>query len=210
MIEFMAATYNEEDQIESLIEHVYPWVEQINICDDGSTDDTIFKIHRYDLLEPMIRIQQIHHTGLPEVVKSKALKMCHPDSWVVMLDCDERIPDDYWPQIVEFCGSPVSEGITHVWFNLHEYMDGHPARSFLKCRLFRAYAAHFSDSVHVSDWFDGAGANFDWVVLHSKTSEKQKRREREYIQTYKQLVADGKMTPERMREVIGYHYFIRE
>jgi hypothetical protein len=89
-------------------------------------------------------------------------------------------------------------------------MDGTLTRTFLKCRLFRKHAAHFSDRIHVEDAFDGAGANFGWTVKHSKTSDKQKMRERQYVETYKKLLEEGKITAETMQACLNLHYYIKE
>lgn len=208
MIEFIAATYNEEEQFESLLDHVYPFADRIIIADDGSTDNTLSILDKYHEAGMINEIVLLDHTGLPEKVKSEALKLCQPNSWVMMLDCDERYAPGVLNKIFDFVKS--SGDITHVWFTLDEYIDNQPTRTFQKCRLFRASAAHFSDSVHVDDWFDGQGAFYGWRVIHNKTSQKQVMREKEYISTYNRLIAEGKMTPERKREVLGFHYFVRE
>jgi glycosyltransferase involved in cell wall biosynthesis len=211
MLEFMAAVYNEEEALPGLIDYISPYVDWLVFCDDGSTDNTTNILERQVWKgEILLEYKTIKHTGLPETVKAEALKMCNRDSWVIMLDADERFDFGVMEQIVEFVKSPMANQYTHVWFTLHEYLDGqYTGRTFLKCRLFRARDAHFSDTVHVSDWFNGEGANFGWVVNHVKTTEKQIRREKEYIETYKKLVSEGKMTEEKMRETIGMHYFVK-
>ncbi len=215
MIEFMGALYNEEKQLGDLINHVFPYVWKFNFVDDGSTDRTPDLLLEYsdtinqgDMNHFDYKI--LRHTGLPETVKREALKMCDPDSWVIMLDADERFAPGVLDQIIEFTDSPLSQGIDHVWFTLDEYIDDQYAgRTFLKCRLFRAWAAHFADTIHVDDWFDGNSAHFGWRVLHNKTREKQEMREREYIETYQKLVDEGLMRESKMWELRGMHYFIR-
>lgn len=217
MIEFIAAVYNEEKTISDLIDHVYSYVWRINIVDDGSTDDTakILSRHASDYYkenyeEPYLDFKTIQHTGLPETVKREALRMCDPDSWVIMLDADERFAPGVLEQIIDFVNSPMSNDVDHVWFTLDEYIDDQYAgRTFVKCRLFKAWAGHFADTIHVADWFDGKGANFGWRVLHKKTREKQEMREKEYIETYKRLVDEGLMRESKMWELRSMHYFIK-
>lgn len=223
MLEFIAAVYNEEKQLGELIDHVYPYVDTYCIVDDGSTDKTRDILERYDAdfnpyaevqAGPIFLYKTIDHTGLPETVKREALKWCDPDSWVIMLDADERFAPGVLEQINEFIKSPMSKGIDHVWFTLDEYIDDQYAgRTFIKCRLFKAWSAHFASAleggIHVADWFDGNGANFGWRVLHKKSREKQEMREREYIETYKKLVDEGLMRESKMWELRQMHYFIR-
>lgn len=210
MIEFMGALYNEAGQVWDLVHHVAPYVDKINFVDDGSVDGTLDVLHGLDNISPwLIKFKTINHTGLPETVKAEALKMVRDGSWVLMLDADERFAPGHIEKVVEFINSPQSEHYTHIWFNLEEAIDGIPTRHFLKCRAFRKDAATFSDGVHIDDSFSGSGYNGGWTVYHFKTSTKQIQREKEYIKTYEKLVAEGKMTPERMKELKGMHYFVR-
>lgn len=220
MMEFIAAVYNEEKQISGLIDHVYPYVWRMNIVDDGSTDDTAGILFKHSLdykqgeEEPYLNFKTIPHTGLPETVKQEALKMCDPDSWVLMLDADERFAPGVLEQINDFVSSPMADEIDHVWFTLDEYIDDQYAgRTFLKCRLFKAWTGHFATEseggIHVADWFDGKSGNFGWRVIHNKTREKQIMREKEYIETYKRLVDEGLMPESKMWELRQMHYFVK-
>lgn len=208
MLEFIGATYNEQEQIDNLILHVYNYADKIHFVDDGSTDETVKRINRWTgkiVQAPIV----IEHTGLPEVVKARALQECDPDSWVMMLDADERYEPTVRDKIREFVTSDAAKNITHVWFTLNEYIDAKFTRSFQKCRLFRASAAHFSTSVHEDDTFAGDGAFFGWTVFHQKSKEKQIRRETEYLETYDKLLKEGKITEDRVRTLKGMHYFVK-
>jgi glycosyltransferase involved in cell wall biosynthesis len=216
---FLTAVYNEQEEIVDLLQSVMGGVEAVVISDDGSTDSTIDLVDDWashtGFSPYKIIIINNDHIGLAETIKSRGVsaikEYMSPYQWVLMLDADERLGEGVLNEIVRFIDSPASEGITHVWFGLHEYIDGQgPLRSFLKCRLFRAYAAHFSESVHEDDRFDGQGANLNWPIIHRKTSEKQKMRERQYLKTYKKLLAEGKVTQEWVDRCIGFHYFIKE
>lgn len=210
MLEFIAALYNEEDQIVDLLNHVYPYVDKIHLCDDGSTDDTMDRILSYKDIKNKIRIKRILHTGLPETVKAKALEYVKDTSWVIMLDADERFAPGVLAQIESFVHSPSSLVVDWVNLRLDEYMDGHLSRVFQKSRLFRKTAVRFSEGVHEDDQFIGQGTTkYDWVVIHNKTSEKQIRREKEYIQTYKKLLAEGKIDEGRYNWLLGLHYFVK-
>lgn len=209
MLEFMAALYNEAGQVEDLIKHVRRYVDRYVFVDDGSTDGTGFMVGHYLPEGVSVSYTYLYHTGLPETVKAEALKHVYPDSWVIMLDADERFDEGVLLKIFRFVNSIESKDITHVWFTLKEYIDDQETRIFQKCRLFRASAAHFSTSVHEDDTFTGQGAFFGWTVIHSKTREKQIQRETEYIQTYAKLLKEGKITEDRVKNLKSMHYFVR-
>lgn len=214
---FLVATYNESTEIEDLLNSVAEHVEEIIISDDGSTDNTTEKAEAWAARnkERMVEIIYNDHIGLAETVKRKGVDYIRfiygPDQWILMLDADERVDESTLKEIVSFTDSfEHSVGITHIWFALDEYIDGRgPLRSFLKCRLFRAGSVAFSEAVHEDDRFDGQGANFNWRVIHRKTSTKQIMREKEYLQTYQKLLADGKVTQEWVDRCIGFHYFVK-
>lgn len=215
MLNFLVATYNESDEIESLLNSVSYYVDTIIVSDDGSTDNTTDLVNGWSLNNDFdVTVIYNDHTGLPEVVKAKGVDfiryLIYPNDWVLMLDADERIDEATLKEIEMWLKSPESENITHVWFGLDEYIDGKgPLRSFLKCRLFRANAIRFSNSVHEDDQFDGQGANNNWKVIHRKTSAKQIMREREYLQTYQRLLEEGKVTQEWVDRCKSFHYFVR-
>jgi glycosyltransferase involved in cell wall biosynthesis len=184
---FLTAVYNEQEEIVDLLQSVMGGVEAVVISDDGSTDSTIDLVDDWashtGFSPYKIIIINNDHIGLAETIKSRGVsaikEYMSPYQWVLMLDADERLGEGVLNEIVRFIDSPASEGITHVWFGLHEYIDGQ-------------------------------GANLNWPIIHRKTSEKQKMRERQYLKTYKKLLAEGKVTQEWVDRCIGFHYFIKE
>jgi len=206
---FMTATYNEEKNIIGLLNLVAPFVDGIVVCDDGSTDDTL------DLVTAWIdghenipsRLIAIHHTGLPETVKHRALDSIPGDSWVLMLDGDESLSIKDLQKVRAWVNTNPPQ--THVWSNLDEYLDGVPAKSFLKCRVFKKSAVIFSPRIHEDESFSGQGINLGLTVIHSKTASKQIMREKEYLATYKRLLDSGQINTDRYNNLIDNHYFIR-
>jgi len=212
---FLVATYNESAEVENLLTTVADYVQDIVVSDDGSTDDTVDTVYAWGKAnnDRIIDVLYNDHTGLPESIKKIGVDYIRytigSNTWVLMLDADERIDEATMHKIVEFVQS--GDLSTHVWFTLDEYIDGKgPLRTFLKCRLFRADSVRFSNSVHEDDDFIGQGANFGWKITHRKTSSKQILRENEYIETYKRLLSEGKVTQEWIDRCIGFHYFVKE
>ena len=209
MIEFICALYNEEEELRDLIEHVAPYVDHLNFVDDGSSDRTS------DILEEYrqgpnwhVNYAYIRHTGLCEVARIEALKMCADDSWVLMCDADERFED--LRAIKDWVDSEESKKYTHVWFRQKEYLDGNHTRTYGKVKLFRKNAVHLSPIIHSDPSFDGEGTNLEWVVNHRKTSVKQVMREKEYLSTYNKLLEDGLIDQGQKDWFLSMHYYVRQ
>jgi glycosyltransferase involved in cell wall biosynthesis len=217
MLEFIAAVWNEEEEINDLLEHVCDYVDRINVVDDVSTDRTPLILdewwhksnrasHDWDIFTWH---QMEEHTGLCEVVRIKALEMCDDDSWVLMLDADERFAPGVLERVVEFCKAPP-EGVTHVYFSQHEYIDGVKVAEFAKVKLFKKSAGAFSEIIHRDPSFVGEATNFGGVVIHRKSSQKQVMRELQYLDTYDKLLDAGKVTQGDVDWFKGMHHFVRD
>jgi len=210
MIEFISALYNESAEIDDLVEHVCPFVDRINIVDDGSTDDTADKLDLHFLHSGLdFHYKTIEHTGLCEVARIHALEMCHDDSWIVMLDADERFAPGVLEQIEQFCNNPP-EGVTHMYFSQREFIDGKPMAEFAKVKLFKKSAAHLPEIIHRDPSFDGEAIGFNWVVIHRKTSDKQIMREMQYLETYDKLLDAGKVTQGDVDWFRGMHHYVKQ
>lgn len=211
MIEFIAAVYNEEAEISGLLEHIYPYVEHINIVSDGSTDDTDFILGKLIQTYKTLNYKRILHTGLPETVKHEALQMVQDGSWALMLDADERFDNHVLEQIRDFVNSDESKDIDYVYFRQVEIIDKVGVREFQKAKLFRKEAISFPlNNIHADDVFTGNGIfKEDWVVLHRKGSYKQVIREREYLNTYKKLLVEGHIDKGRYEWLVGLHHYVK-
>ena len=208
MIEFISAVYNEEAELHNLINHVTPWVDRINIVDDGSTDETAAILDLNFLHSGLdFHYKTIEHTGLCEVARIKALEMCKDDSWIIMLDADERFADRALEQIVDFCKSPTLA--THIYFSQKEYIDGRQVADFAKVKVFKKSAAHLPEIIHHDPQFDGKAVNLGLTVLHRKTSSKQINREQEYKETYQKLLNEGKVTEDDVKWFLNMHHYVR-
>lgn len=210
MLSFIAAVYNEQNEISDLVHHVAPYVQGIYIADDGSKDDTVDILRRFisRMVYPPIQVQVLGHSGLPETVKSKALGMVPDGSWVLMLDADERFAPGVLDAITDWLTTEHALFYTHVYFNQIEIVDGQPRRAFQKAKLFKKEAITFPlNNIHADDQFEGHGLyREDWVVLHRKTSEKQAQREKEYLETYDRLLEEGHIDEGRRQWLRGLHY----
>ena len=215
MTYFIAAVYNEEQEINDLLKHVSPLVSGYRIVDDGSTDGTVDKIKSFAKWAPLeghdFKYRVIPHTGLPETVKNEAKEMVPDGAWCLMLDADERLSDDALAGVADFFDSEECDSWDYVYFNQYEIIDGQHVRTFQKAKLFRKEAITFPlRNIHADDQFEGRGTyKEDWVVFHRKTTYKQIGRETEYLMTYKKLLQDGHIDEGRYRWLVGLHHYVK-
>jgi glycosyltransferase involved in cell wall biosynthesis len=207
-IAFIAALFNEQNEIDDLISHVEPYVDALYFVDDGSTDQTLDKLFNRDTSK--ISIKMLTHTGLPETVKAEALKGVPENyEWVLMLDADERFITPL-QEIVSWIKSPASVEVDYVYFNQFEVIDGKHVRTFQKCKLFRRGAINFPlNDIHKDDELRGEGAFLGWQVIHRKTTNKQIQREFEYLKTYDKLLEDGHIDEGRRDWLRNLHHYVK-
>lgn len=212
MLYFIAALYNEQDEVVSLLNHVLFLVDGFRLCDDGSTDATadILEIQtRYGNSD--IEYKVVEHTGLPETVKHYAKEMVPDGSWILMLDADERLTPETLLSVGEFFDSGEAQNWDYVYFNQVEIIDGVNVRGFQKCKLFRKENVQFPlNNIHADDQFTGRGTfREDWVVEHRKSSAKQIKRETEYLDTYRRLLDEGKIDQGRFEWLRNLHHYVK-
>lgn len=213
-LSFIAAVYNEENEIDDLISHVGAYVDNISIVDDGSTDSTMLHIKYATALFDAARVgyqyKSIEHTGLPETVKNAALQVVENGEWVLMLDADERFAPFVLERIQDWLKTTEALKYSHVYFQQLEIIDGKHVRTFQKSKLFKKEAITFSTGIHEDDQFTGEGIyKPEWIVYHRKTSDKQRQREHEYIDTYDRLLEEGKIDEGRREWLRNLHHYYR-
>jgi glycosyltransferase involved in cell wall biosynthesis len=212
MLYFISALYNEEDEIDDLVEHVEAYVDGMRLVDDGSTDRTAEWLDQYAFVAQYdFKYKVIEHTGLPETVKHIAKEMVPDGAWILMLDADERLTDETFSAIEGFFRTKECDEYDYIYFHQKELIDGNHVRTFQKAKLFRKEAVRFPlNNIHADDEFIGRGTYKDnWVVLHRKSTNKQITREKEYLDTYKRLLDEGSIDSGRYEWLKGLHHYVR-
>lgn len=212
MITFMTTLYNEEHELSDLMMHVAPYVSAWAVIDDGSQDSTPQLLRQIKAFVneggfDSFIYKTIPHTGSCELGRLEALKLVPADSWVIMLDADERFEDGVLPKITEWIRSNPSK--THMYFNQNEFIDGTQTRNYQKVKVFKKESAHLPEIIHGDPQFDGDPEGFGWVVIHRKSTDKQIQREIEYLRTYQQLLDEGKIDQDKFNWFVNMHYFVR-
>lgn len=216
-LEFIAALYNEENELPDLIAHVESYVDRMHFVDDGSTDQTLQILEHYKMVyRDRLNYKVIPHTGLPETVKHEALGLVSDGSWVLMLDADERFAPGVLAKIQDWVNDGmnvhgISDEISHVYFHQYEVIDQIIVREFQKSKLFKKEAIQFPlNNIHADDQFIGDGLfQSEWAVYHRKSTSKQVQRETEYLATYRKLKLDGHIDEGRERWLQGLHHYVR-
>lgn len=89
-----SVVYNEIDRIADLIKNASPYVDNIVIVDQQSTDGT-WEWLEHNAEQMKLIIRQDRHWGYCEPSRRLAHQLIPNDSWVLVLDADERISEEF-------------------------------------------------------------------------------------------------------------------
>lgn len=202
---FLTAVYNERDEIRDLLQSVRPYVDTVVVSDDGSTDDTVDWAASCGMVDVLVMGP---HLASCEETRIRGFKRII-ETWVLILDADERISSEGMQKIKDFICSEESNNFTHVYFSQNEIIDGALMRSFAKIKLARTAYVNLPVGIHDDISCPGASTDIGVEVIHRKSWTKQIQRETEYIDAYQRKIAEGKMTPERAAQVSEWHYVVK-
>lgn len=202
---FLTAVYNEENEIEDLLNSVRPYVDTIVVSDDGSTDRTVQKALSTGLVDVLVMGE---HLASCEETRIRGFRRVDED-WVLFMDADERISPEGLAKIRDFIDSEESIPYTHVYFSQKEYIDGELMHDFAKLKLGRTEYMHFPVGIHDDPSCWGEPTNIGVEVIHRKTWGKQIMRETEYLDAYQRKIKEGKMTQQRAEQVSTWHYIVK-
>ena len=144
----VAISFNEERDLPAFLENLVPWVDEIIIIDDGSTDgtrkiaETAGEKVRF-IVSP--RIEGEYYADQ----RNKGIDAASSD-WLVHMDIDERIPLDLALEILEAIHNPDQDAYRYHRMNyfLHRPMRGGDWRDWNLVHLARRECLRFSGMYH--------------------------------------------------------------
>lgn len=173
-VSLTAVVHDEAREIEAFLRDARPWVDEIVVVDQASTDGTAGLAARW----ADVVLRDEHH-GFPEPSRALAAARANGD-WLLVLDADERMTQRLKDELRALV---ARRGLDGYRIRQEFYLDG-----ALECdgathyRLFRRDRVRFLAELHtepqaVSDNWE----RIDWVgIVHRKTRAEQLADEARY------------------------------
>ena len=144
----VAISYNEERDLPRFIEHLLPWVDEIVIVDDGSTDRTQ-KIAEEGgakvkfIVSPRVEGEYYSHQ------RNKGIDAATSD-WLLHMDIDERVPPKLAKEIQEAINDPDIDAYKYRRLNyfLHRPMRGGAWQNWNQVHLAKRDVFRFGGMFH--------------------------------------------------------------
>lgn len=111
------AVLNEEANLARCLDAVHPWVDEIVIFDEGSTDATPDIAKKYS----RVKFFKTEHQPIFHITKQKAIAKCTGD-WILQLDADEVVTPELHREIISTISSNPSDN--GFWINRSNYFLG--------------------------------------------------------------------------------------
>ena len=196
---------NEEEFIKKTIDHIYPHVDNLILCDDNSIDNSYSICKEYN--DPDKKILNLK---LPKVISDtwnivdkKNFMLAFVDTWwILVLDADEYIEDSFYKDLpamladksYDVYGIPRKNYIDGEWIKTRETIAGVLDATYpdYQLRLFRA-RCRYCGSVHEEIvgfehkrrlYLSENGPH----MIHDKTSQRQRLQDKRYDELAKRKI----------------------
>lgn len=162
-ISVVVVSKNEEKNINTCLESVYGWADEIIVVDDESTDRTIEMAKKFTdkVFSKKMKIEGIHRNYAYSLVRNE---------WVLSLDADETVTEGLKKEIDSVLSAnskysafsiPLRNYIGHHWVR---YGGWYPAA---KVRLFKKNKFRYEEvGVHPRIFLDGACGHLKKDIIH--------------------------------------------
>ena len=144
----VAISYNEERDLPGFLENLMPWVDEIIIIDDGSTDATCETGETAGEKVSFIKSPRMKGEYYANQ-RNKGVEVARSD-WLIHMDIDERIPPDLSIEILKAIQNPNMDAYRYPRFNyfLHRPMRGGGWSDWNLVHLARRDCLRFSGMYH--------------------------------------------------------------
>ena len=180
MLSTIILTYNEEKNIQSIIDNIVSGVDEILIVDGFSTDHTIDIVKKNNVSF----VQREMHDDYGNQ-RNFAISKAKGD-WIFMLDADERCSTNLVKNFKTITTNTPYDGFTILWKN---YCDGNLVEVPRKLCLFKRHG-HYIDALHEKVNGLKKIANLkdeSFFLTHYKSKQEQLDR----LRKYKQIILDS-------------------
>lgn len=162
----IAICKNEEIDLPGFLSHLIPWVDEIVLVDDESTDDTL-EIAR--AFAPKVRC--INHPMQPQFgfagQRNAGIQAATAD-WLLHMDIDERVPAALGQEILRAIQDPNYNGFRYRRMNyfLHRPMYSGGLQLWNNPQLGRRGYHHFERNLHEKCMVEGLVGQLNNVMWH--------------------------------------------
>jgi len=200
----VAISQNEEVDLPGFLEHLLPWVHEIVIVDDGSTDRT-----REIAKSRGAKVHLLHHPRQSDTgfagQRNFGIEAARSD-WLLHMDIDERITPDLMKEILETINDPAYDGYRYRRLNffLHRPMRGGGWQNWNRVQLGRRGKHHFQNPVHEACIVDGPVGQLRGSMWHLNDADYVERIRKNMV--YMQMEAE-KLRNEKLH-IRWFHFLL--
>ena len=217
----LLVTYNEERRIATCLRDVVPWVDEVIIVDQSSSDAT--RAIAAQVLEQMStrpdasrspsqrwQIVLDEHRGYCEASRAIAAHY-QTAAWTLVLDADETLSDPFKRHLRELIRQAQARGWHGYRLKRATSVDGECFHrpDDVHFRLFRRSSANYLDILHSAPQPRGnkpLGPTPEYICIeHHKTLQEELEDELRY----EQIIAEQTQTPEWKAERLAWNVYLR-
>lgn len=204
----VAICYNEQRDLPGFLENLLPWVDEIVLVDDGSTDST-----KQIALKAGEKVKFIESPRAPGEYysdqRNKGIEQAESD-WLLHMDVDERVPQALAKEIQQAIKDPSKDGYRYRRLNyfLHRPFPYGGWQHWNLVHLARRHLFHFGGKMHETCRLDAPPDRIGQLsgLMHHLNDASFAERLRKSI-GYSSVEAETML--EQGKQIRWFHFLIR-